>query len=113
MRVNSRSHYIFVSHHKADAGTEAVLMQEALERLLEFDPESPGRDMMAPVFLDSNDLVDLNDLRNHVESTANLLLLLTPEVLWRPWCLVEIVTAVQHGVNVVLVEVQKPSAQKF
>jgi hypothetical protein len=103
---NSR-HYIFVSHHKLDAGTEATLMQESLERLILQDTESTGHHMDAPVFLDSEDLSDLTNLKDHVRNTYNLVLLLTEDVLKRPWVLIEIVTAFQSGVHVVPVEIYK------
>jgi hypothetical protein len=106
-------HYIFVSHHKAGAGTEATLMQEDLESIIESDPESPGFGMMAPVFLDSEHLSDLSDLKAHVRNTLNLVLLLTEEVLKRPWILVEIVTAHQSGVNIVPVEISKRENSSF
>merc|ERR1719277_2389334 len=55
-RIITQQHYIFLSHHKAGAGSEAALMQEGLERLIDQDPENPGNSMAAPVFLDSEDL---------------------------------------------------------
>ncbi|CAK0862463.1 unnamed protein product [Prorocentrum cordatum] len=100
-------HYIFISHHKAGGGTEATLMQEALERIIDSDLDNPGHHMIAPVFLDSEDLSDLSDLKGHVRNTMNLVLLLTEEVLKRPWVLVEIVTAYQKGVHIVPVEIYK------
>jgi len=104
---NANQHYIFISHHKAGGGTEATLMQEALERIIDNESENPGHHMVAPVFLDSEDLSDLNDLKSHVRNTMNLVLLLTEEVLKRPWVLVEIVTAYQAGVHIVPVEIYK------
>merc|ERR1712019_38561 len=60
-----------------------------------------------PVFLDSEDLFDLDDLQVHVRRSHNLVLLLTKDVLLRPWVLVEVVTAVQADLRVLLVEVHK------
>merc|ERR1712032_422791 len=110
---SSHHHYIFISHHKAGGGTEATLMQEALERMIDQDPEIPGHGMVAPVFLDSEDLSDLTDLKAHVRNASNLVLLLTEEVLKRPWVLVEIVTAYQTGVNIVPVEIYKREDKSF
>merc|ERR1711920_699886 len=73
----------------------------------------PSDVMAAPVFLDSEDLSDLTDLKAHVRNTANLVLLLTEEVLKRPWVLVEIVTAYQTGVNIVPVEIYKREDKAF
>ncbi|CAK0870053.1 unnamed protein product [Prorocentrum cordatum] len=107
MSTVTHQHYIFISHHKAGGGTEATLMQEALERIIDNDPENPGYHMIAPVFLDSEDLTDLSDLKGHVRNTMNLVLLLTEEVLKRPWVLIEIATAHQTGVHIVPVEIYK------
>lgn len=112
-QLSQVGHYIFISHHKADGGTEATLMQEALERIISEDPDSPGHGMMAPVFLDSEDLSDLADLRDHVRNTRNLVLLLTEEVLRRPWVLVEIATAYHSGVHIVPVEIYKRDNKSF
>jgi len=99
------NHEIFLSHYKAEAGTEATLMQEALELLITRDGAGTGESL---VFLDSEDLRDLTTLRDHVINSRNLVLLLTPGVLMRPWCLMEIITAMNHGVQIVPVEIQRP-----
>jgi len=101
-------HLIFLSHYKEEAGTEATLMHEALERMVCQDVTSLACDFLAPVFIDTKDLEDLRELQDHVKRTHNLVLLLTPGVLSRPWCLVEIATAVQHEVELVPVEIQRP-----
>lgn len=102
------THLIFISHYKVDAGTEAALMQKDLERLIQEDPASPGHDLKSPIFLDTEDLSDLNQLQGHVRKSHNLVLLLSTGVLTRPWVLIEIVTALKAGVRVVPVEVQRP-----
>eukprot|EP00427_Karlodinium_veneficum_P031234 CAMPEP_0169191634 /NCGR_PEP_ID=MMETSP1016-20121227/5179_1 /TAXON_ID=342587 /ORGANISM="Karlodinium micrum, Strain CCMP2283" /LENGTH=147 /DNA_ID=CAMNT_0009267907 /DNA_START=88 /DNA_END=528 /DNA_ORIENTATION=+ len=81
-------HFIFLSHFKEEAGTEATLMQGCLASFAEDCYEE-----CTSVFLDSEDLTDLSGLQEHVINSKNLVLLLTPGVLYRPWCLVEIVTA--------------------
>jgi hypothetical protein len=43
----------------------------------------------ASVFLDSDDLSDLNKLCDHVRATDVLVLLQTRDILTRPWCLLE------------------------
>merc|ERR1712032_1432832 len=73
--------------------------------------DSPAHDFMRPVFVDSTDLQDLSLLMQHVRKSYYLLLLLTPGVLKRPWCLLEIVTAVQNDVEIVPVEIVRPGAQ--
>ena len=44
-------------------------------------------------FLDSDDLGDLADLCDHVRESDTLVLLQTKNVLTRPWCVVERMTA--------------------
>ena len=56
-------------------------------------------------FLDSDDLTDLTKLREHVRQSRCLLLVQTKGVLSRPWCLLELVTAVGAGVPIVGVQV--------
>merc|ERR1739848_653008 len=50
---------------------------------------------------DSEDLTNLSLLQSRVRQSHNLALLLTKNVLSRPWVLVEIVTAFGAGVHVV------------
>mmetsp|Transcript_11365 Transcript_11365/g.19488 ORF Transcript_11365/g.19488 Transcript_11365/m.19488 type:complete len:223 (-) Transcript_11365:77-745(-) len=68
--------------------------------------------MDAPVFLDSEDLSNLESLQEHVMMSHNILLLLTEEVLTRPWVLVEIATANRMGIPILPVEVRK-AGNKF
>lgn len=82
-------------------------MQTGLEVMIQSDPNNPGHDLPRPVFVDSEDLRDLNELEGHVRKSHNLVLLLTKGVLTRPWCLVEIAVAVQAGVRIVPVEIQR------
>lgn len=107
----SDEHFMFISHYKVEAGTEATLMRESLEPILQEDLRHPANDFRAPIFIDSEDLVDLATLKAHVEMSKVLVLLLTPGVLSRPWCLIEIVTATRKGVNIVPVEIQRPGSK--
>jgi len=109
--ANHDEHLVFLSHYKAEAGTEATLMQEALRNMIEKDVKSPAAGLLAPVFLDSEDLTDLSTLKDHVVKTHNVLYLLTPGILLRPWCLVEIVTAQRNDVQIVPVDIQRPGSQ--
>jgi len=102
-------HIVFLSHYKYEAGTEAALMQKELGQLIH---EMRGGDFhQHHVFLDSEDLQDLQDLQMHVRRSQNLVLLLTPGVLKRPWVLVEISTATRAGVHIVPVEIQRKGRQ--
>lgn len=100
-------HYVFLSHYKLEAGTEASLMRAELDRLLEMDATRPAEGVQNPVFVDSEDLDDLADLQRHVCDSRNIALLLTKGVLTRPWCLIELATAAQAGVPIHLVKVSK------
>jgi len=107
-KVSRLHHYIFLSHYKVEAGTEAALMRTDVEQVLAEEPDGPGQWFDEPVFLDSENLTNLKDLQLRVSHTHNLVLLLSKEVLQRPWVLVEIVTARKHGVYVLPVRVDKP-----
>lgn len=104
----SEDHLAFLSHFKKEAGTEAALMQEALLEKIRLDPEHQASGLETPVFLDSENLDDLAKLKTHVLKSHNLVLLLTPGILLRPWCLVEIVISCKNNVNIVPVEIQRP-----
>lgn len=109
--VSRLQHLIFLSHYKFEAGTEAALMRTELERAIEQDPGNPGHCFDEPVFLDSDNLNNLEDLQKHVKAAHNLVVLLTKGVLSRPWVLVEIVTAMREGVRVLLVKVTKAGCE--
>lgn len=101
-------HFIFISHYKVEAGTEATLIRDSIESIIRHDERHPGHDLLSPIFIDSEDLVDLTLLKDHVRKSRSLLLLLTPGLLSRPWCLLEIVTALRSDVTIVPVEIQRP-----
>lgn len=107
VRGTAETHFAFISHYKVEAGTEATLVRGLLERcvLAEHDENS---EYASPIFVDSEDLTDLTTLRKHVEGSKNLVILLTPGLFSRPWCILEMVTAVRNDVRLVPVEVQKP-----
>lgn len=105
---HSDDHLIFVSHYKLEAGTEAAMIADVLNRMIGEDPTSHANKFSSPIFLDSEDLFDLSSLTDHVKRSENVVLLLTPNLFQRPWCLVEIVTALRSEIPVVPVEVQRP-----
>jgi len=106
--VSRLHHLIFLSHYKLEAGTEAALMRNELEMAILQDAGNVGNSFDEPVFLDSDNLVSLEDLQRRVQNTHNLVVLLTKGVLKRPWVLVEILTAKKEGVRILLVNVSKP-----
>lgn len=66
-------------HYKAEAAAEARILKLAMVRAIGVRDEQ--------VFLDSDDLSDLNDLKYSVQHSDCLVLLYTDKVLSRPWCL--------------------------
>ena len=85
----------FISYFREEAGCTARVLQAALE-------ENLGR----RVFLDSTNADDIDEiLTRGVARSDCLLLLQTKSVLTRPWCLLEIFTAVQHHIPIVPVAV--------
>ena len=80
----------FLSHFKIQCASEARLLQAELET-------SFGR----RCFLDSDDLKDLRELTEHVRKSEVLVLIQSSGVLKRPWCLLELVTAIDAGMPIV------------
>ena len=68
-----------------------------LQSELEVHPALGGR----PCFLDSDDLKDLRLLKEAVKDSDCLILIQSRRVLERPWCLIELVTAIEHRVPIV------------
>jgi hypothetical protein len=53
------------------------------------------------IFLDSDNLKNLSELLHCVASSDVLVVLLSPGVLTRPWCLMELITAMDRGKPIV------------
>lgn len=106
--ADKNRHLMFLSHYKVEAGTEATLMMEELSTMIKNDLFSQATIYDCPVFIDSESLHDLAELQDAVKISDYLVPLLTPGLLSRPWCLVEIVVAHRHNIDVVPVEVQRP-----
>jgi hypothetical protein len=93
-----KSFSLFLSHFKQECGTEARLVQGLLQPMLESDNNH--------VFLDSDELQDLRHLLDHVKASRVVVLLQSKSVLTRPWVILEIYTAITHGVPIVALNVQ-------
>merc|ERR1719293_349459 len=77
----------FVCHHKAAAGSFARLLKMELYRTKAVTRE---------VFIDTDNLVDLDGLFDVVASETEVLILVASEgVFMRPWCIGELVTAME------------------
>ena len=81
---------MFISHAKSEASMEARFVQRDLNKIL-------GKQC----FLDSDDLRDLTKLRDHVVNSDALVLVQSKGVLARPYCLIELLTALKHNVPIV------------
>jgi len=80
----------FVSHVKAEAGSDARFLHDLLRKALR-----------CAVFLDSDTLTDLRNLFDEgVYESDVLLVLFTPHILTRPWCLLEMYAAAKADVPV-------------
>ncbi|CAE7840919.1 Ank1 [Symbiodinium necroappetens] len=74
----------FICHHKADASAQARLLKVLLQ----------AKNSYGNVFIDSDNLVDLDTLFNVVKvQVETLVVYMTRDILTRPWCVGEIVTA--------------------
>ena len=84
----------FLSHHKAAAGCMARYMQQLLE--------GEGK-----TFLDSDHLQDLDMLIDTVRKDVDVLVvILTEDIFWRPWCAAEITTCVLNDIPIQLCAVE-------
>ena len=91
--ASGQSYACFISHVKATAGAEARYLNDTL-----------GQILSRPIFLDTSNLADLRHLfiaGVHVSQT--LIVLLSEDLLTRPWCLLEIYEADQMGKPIVLI----------
>jgi hypothetical protein len=101
-RKHQKSFEYFISHHKESTGAFARLLKAYLvEKLAQRSIKLKA----LKVFIDCDDLVSLEGLFDYVAShTANMVVLLNKEILSRPWCLGELVTAHKHKVAMAIVE---------
>lgn len=86
----------FLCHHKAGAG---VLCRWLKSKLLQ---QSKGQ---VKVFLDSDELEGLADIGDIVKSQSEALVIVaSKQILTRPWCAVEICSAVANKVNILILQ---------
>ena len=87
----------FLSHFKAEAGTDAALLHDLLLNAM------PGCGV-ENVFLDSNNLDNLDNIPTFVRDSDCVILLLTKNVLTRPYVLLELYTATQAQVPIIILQ---------
>ena len=89
----------FISHCKKEASMEARYLQMELAKRL-------GK----PCFLDSDDLRSLDKLQHHVRESDVVVIVQSASVLSRPYCLLELVTAIDTSIPIVGVSLGSGSA---
>jgi len=95
LRRKQPSYCVFLSHHKQDASIFARLVKMQLEQ------QCGARS----VFLDSDNLVNLDRLLETVKcNTGIVLAMLTGGYFSRMWCCAELVTAHRNSIPIVLVQ---------
>eukprot|EP00927_Polykrikos_kofoidii_P044597 TRINITY_DN38517_c0_g1_i1.p1 TRINITY_DN38517_c0_g1~~TRINITY_DN38517_c0_g1_i1.p1 ORF type:complete len:1289 (-),score=211.90 TRINITY_DN38517_c0_g1_i1:57-3923(-) len=86
----------FLSYHEKDCAKEAWFLKAHLEDVSGFGSE---------VFLDSEELQDTRQLLGHIRDSDCIVLLLSTNVLARPWCILELCAAIEEAVPIVAVTV--------
>ena len=97
-----RHYLVFISHSKADAGTEACAVNDYLKTKTKL-----------PAFLDSEEEFKLSQLLAAVKRSRLLLILLTPNYVTRPYCVVELVTAFKSNIPIVSVSLARHGLAPF
>ncbi|CAK9079698.1 unnamed protein product [Durusdinium trenchii] len=91
---NEKTYKFFISHHKSKAGSVARWLKMLLLQ----------RGKRFTTFVDCDNLSDLTKLFWHLShETATCIVLLSPDILKRKWCVGEIATARLHGVHSVMI----------
>mmetsp|Transcript_51137 Transcript_51137/g.131895 ORF Transcript_51137/g.131895 Transcript_51137/m.131895 type:complete len:754 (+) Transcript_51137:206-2467(+) len=89
-----RQFLAFLSHHKVGCAAGARMLK------MELTQRCSGK-----VFLDSDDLDSLDKVLEYVRSGSDkLIVMMTGETLWRPWCAGEIVTAYKNSVSTLCIQ---------
>ena len=93
--VTERTYCTFLSHFKAEAGSDARYMRDLLQSMCH-----------CPVFLDSANLADLRLLFSEgLHKSDTMIVLATRDYLTRPFCLLELWEAHRQGIPVLVVPV--------
>lgn len=103
----------FVSHCKGDASMAAVHFKEVLGKHLVANKVLPPKRVEAAIFLDSDDLHDLDQLLDAVGDSKNMLVILSENYFSRPWCLMELWKAVAEGKTILPVKLEQSGRASF
>jgi len=89
-RLTRQKYQFFICHHKAEAAAQARYLKLVLQQL-----------KGVSVFIDSDDLRDLDALFDTIKtSVQQLVLYLTAGTLRRPWCVGEVVTSMKAKIRI-------------
>ena len=103
-KKDGKRYACFLSHYKHDCAATARILHDQIAQMLK-----------TPVFLDSAELTDLRQLfSTGLHQSDVLVLLCTPGVLTRPWCLLELWEAHRNGIPVLPLHIAPvPGAKGF
>jgi hypothetical protein len=102
-RLRSKSFTTFVSHSKQDGGDTAAFLKREFDKVLLRPCFMRCCSARGNNFLDVEELAEISadKLVESVKMSRVLVLLLTKSLLTRPWCLVEIYTALVSNIPIV------------
>jgi len=110
---NRKDFFGFLSHHKLDAGDAARIFVDNARKIAQDKPDQRKYGKIENImFLDSNNLKELDNLLTYVRASKNYLLLLSRDTLNRPWVLAELCAAHQDGCSMHSVLVEFPGREK-
>jgi len=105
-RSSLKPYQFFLCHHKAGAGSFARLLKMRLLQL---------RSVSRKVFIDTDDLKNLDTLFDMVANDTEILVAIhSQQLLMRPWCAGEVVTAHRHKLIISVVRahgIERPSSE--
>ena len=96
-------HLLFFSYAQQDCASETLYLAE----------KAGSKFRGASIFRDADVKFKLDELVEHVKRSRNVIVLLSEHYPRRPFTLVELHTALQHGANVVAVKVARPGLIPF
>jgi hypothetical protein len=96
-------HDVFMSYSRQDSMIETTMIQTIISQLL---PQ-------LRIFRDNDQHFKLDELVSNVQQSGNALVFLSPHYFSSPYCMVEMIQAINKNVNIVTIVVEKPGMDKF
>ena len=91
----------FLTHFKEEAAAEAKILKHGIEERLKDLTRQGAYSGPTAVFLDSDHLSNLKDLFKSLRSSSTLTVVQTERVNTRPWCLGEMLVAIEDKIPIV------------